>query len=182
MGDPEFEIITADRATSQGTFNREVQCAGDQAQGTNQPGIKSADFVYDQNHTSWEGLVQLATLQQMAAAQAIDNGAIFMVWEDDNTPCRIRRGNSNTRQKVESAAAAVNGARAFQQKNGLDQILAAVALLFTAWDLLSALNQDDFVGLLVVEEEVGQNTALFTHAIVNENGTIVGKANIIVVP
>lgn len=182
-GAPEFEIFIASQTTNSGGFNKEVQCAGGVADdiNTNQPGNRTAEYVFDQNDPDWVGLVKIATLQQFDAAQALDSGAVVMVWEDDNTPCRIKRPSATATQWIQAASGAVNAGRAFARKksNLLDQTLSAAALVVTVLQLLTNEMDDDFVGLVERADALGQTYTDATHAIVDKDRVIRGRLNIV---
>lgn len=182
-GSPEFEVFIASQTATSGGFNKEIQCAGALADhiNTNQPGNRTAEYVYDQNDHDWGGLVKIATIEQFNAAQALDSGAIIMVWEDDNTACRIKRPSATAQQWIVAATGAANAGRAFAKKNAsvLDQLLSAAGLLVTALNLISSEADDDFVGLVERSDVVGVSYIDATHAIVDQNQVIRGRLNIV---
>jgi hypothetical protein len=190
MGDPEFEVFLASRTSSTEQFNREIQCAGEHAANinVNQPGIRSPEFVYDQNTSHWLGAVQVATLEQLEAAQASDSASMLMIWEDDNDPCRIRKGEADTRALIAAASSVANAGRAFLKcsqsvsgqcwQSGISAA-AMLVLLITLWENLQS---DDPVGVLVKADQVGQSWEDATHAIINSNGQVAGRVKLTLVP
>lgn len=182
-GAPEFEVFIASQTTTSGGFNKEVQCAGALADHINtlQPGNRTTEYVYDQNDNDWAGLVKIATIEQFDAAQALDSGAIVMVWEDDNTACRIKRPSATAQQWIGAASGAANAGRAFAKKNAspLDMLLSAAALVVTALTLISNEADDDFVGLVERSDVVGASYPDATHAIVDQNQVVRGRLNIV---
>lgn len=184
MGNPEFEVILASQTQLSGGFNMEIQCAGEHAAelGTNQPGIKAPAFVYDQNDTDWRGLVQVATLAQLQEAQASDSASMLMIWEDDNEACRIRKGSADVDAFVNAACAAVAAGQAFVKGDILGGIIAAAGLRNRLTALLASLQNDDVVGMAVVESAVGQSLPEATHVLLKQSGQIEGQVNLVLKP
>jgi len=184
MGDPEFEIHVMNRKTALDGAVSDVQCAGEHAaSSSNQPGIKSAAYAYDQNGSTWAGWVLLFSAAQLNAAQAIDTAQALWVWEDDNDDCKIVKKDRDVLDYIKSLAPLViggkNAVRALIKNVTFGTVIAAGTVLLKAIDtIFSTWQNDDIVGLLVPADAVGQTYADATHAIVDKQAVVRGRARL----
>ncbi len=178
MGDPEFETHVWRRASGASSFSDD-RCT---AAGTS-PG-------YDQNGASWWGQVQILDSVRLAVYTADTSDLITQVWEDDSAgECVIRR-HSDWLGAAASAVLTVFGAGVFagtvvDLAGGEDMCGELwsedfwMCFVFTiggaafAFDVVDALNPDDYVGQVV---PVSMDGSCYNgnHMIVNEYGQYSG--------
>jgi len=171
MGNPEFEVHALSRKSTSETTVTDLQCAGEHAADfpSDQPGILSTAYVYDQNDHTWTGQVLLLSKDQANAAQANDSSVIYLVWEDDNTACRIVKDGQQVSDEIAGIAAlTIDAANAvialFYFQN---PVLAARSLVRGVRDLITGTQNDDFVGVMVEASKIGATyDDGSTHAIV----------------
>lgn len=171
-GNPEFEIHVFGRRTAGDTGVYDLQCVGNEAATSpNQPGIKSQEYVYNQDAPIWGGQVTLMTARQLQVAQSLDSSLAYWVWEDDADPCLIRKApDSIWDYFIRIANVLRNHQNALKpivtgdnRQITLGQILKLLGAIF------GAMNNDDVVGLIVAESEVGVDFTDATHVIVHES-------------
>jgi hypothetical protein len=188
MGDPEFELHVLARKTVDDQEASDLQCAGQHAvTAGGQKGNRSGYYVYDQNGSTWTGNVLLFGKAQHDSAQAIDSGAVYWLWEDDNNPCALVKQARVAQDYIADVAPVVAGGRNALQALISDvnygSVMAAVAVLWRAKGLISQWQNDDIVGLFVRESDVGQDYIDATHVIVHPNGgsrEIRGRVNLVI--
>jgi hypothetical protein len=149
-GDPELELHVLGRTSGTSQSPIDYQCIGEHAGNPNRagPGMRSLDYVFDQNNHFWEGSVKLLSPTQMDELQSTQpEGFNISVWEDDDTACLIKETNP-VGEFIKAAAAVGAGVVASVGKRDptvvAGSILGAAGLLY---DLIKG--NDDFVGVLV---------------------------------
>jgi hypothetical protein len=187
MGDPEFEVHALARKNSTDTQVTDWQCAGEHASSaTDQPGIKSTIYNYDQNGDAWTGIVLLASKIQVEAAQTFDSSLIYTVWEDDNTACRIIKDHNDVFGQISAVSFYVGqglNAIAAYLANNISPLLLAARLVRDVKDLITALQNDDFVGIMVEASKAGVSYSDANYAIVQAaNGQLQIRGRVMLVP
>ncbi len=115
----------------------------------------------------------------MSSSQIADNGTTFMVWEDDNTACRIRQSGEWVTWAGGVISSAIQGARMALKKDVIGATLSAVALATAIYRMLPSLNSDDLVGWIVAADAIGASFPSGSHAIFDEQHQIVGNLNLV---
>jgi hypothetical protein len=180
-GDPELELHVLGRTSGTGQNPIDYQCAGEHAGQPYRagPGMRSPEYVFDQNNHFWEGSVKLLSPTQIDELQSSQpEGFNISVWEDDDTACLIKEKNP-TGDLIKAAGVLGSGVVAAIAKKDpvvvVGAILGAGGLLY---DLLKG--DDDFVGVLVDKngtQWASEWPASNTHAIMN-GSTLNGRATV----
>jgi hypothetical protein len=151
QGDPELEAhAVAKRSRADGSAIQ-FQCAGEHAvEAAFQPGIRSQEYVYDQNGNDWSGDVLLMNPAQLdTAMQAEYEGFNIVLWEDDDNACEIRQNNDNFMHDVVQSTVGViaAGATAIAARRNAMAWATFGSRVFDLFHL--ATGGDDYVGILV---------------------------------
>lgn len=180
-GDPELELHVLGRTSGTGQNPIDYQCAGEHAGQPYRagPGMRSPEYVFDQNNHFWEGSVKLLSPTQIDELQSSQpEGFNISVWEDDDTACLIKEKNP-AGELIKAAGVVGSGVVAAIAKKDpvvvVGAILGAGGLLY---DLLKG--DDDFVGVLVDKNGTpwaSEWPASNTHAIMN-GSTLNGRATV----
>lgn len=180
MGDPEFEIHVMSRKTALDTGAVDNQCIGEHAANSgNQSGIKSTLYVYDQNNAEWSGSVMLFDQDRIDAARVLDSSLAIWMWEDDNDDCKIVQTDHTIESVIKDLVPILiggNNALKVLEHQTLGNILAAGIVLYKALNTFSNWQNDDHVGVIVAASSVGASYGDATHAIVNRDGSVRGRA------
>jgi hypothetical protein len=171
MGDPEYEVHAIGHRSGSDTTVADLQCAGrEAASSSGQPGVRDQAYVYDQNGASWSGQVRLLSYDQIRVAQSNPDSAIVLwLWEDDAFPCAIKRDS----REVNSYLSRV-GNVIWTHRNAIRPIIRRDwkeirpdSLFRLIRDIFNALNNDDIVGIIVDQRELGLYFSDATHVIVH---------------
>jgi len=170
MGNPEFEIHAIGRTSGNDVAMRDLQCAGEHAQTADaQPGVKSSDYVYDQNDERWTGNVLLFSKTQAQNAQVLDTSVVYWVWEDDNTACKIVKDSVEVQALIRGTKALLeNGKNAIQMLLNPTSLVPK-SLVRAMAGVFAAFQNDDVVGFLVAASEVDATWSDANYAIVLKN-------------
>jgi hypothetical protein len=178
-GNPEFEVHAFwPQSASDTTAQTDGQCAGESAGDPNRegPGIRSLAYQYNQDSHTWTGTVRLMSGSQVDAANAISNRMLFMVWEDDETRCAIRR--SDYEVYGDQYAVKLTVPSGYQ---GVGTVSSGLFALDVVGQIISGLiphNQDDFVGLMVESCELGENYSDANMSVRGPDGLTHGRAQL----
>ncbi len=170
MGNPEFEIHAIGRTSGNDLAMRDLQCAGEHAQTADaQPGVKSSDYVYDQNDERWTGNVLLFSKTQAQNAQVLDTSVVYWVWEDDNTACKVVKDSAEVQALIRGTKALLESG-----KNAIQMLLDPPSLVPKSFiramaGVFAAFQNDDVVGFLVAASEVDATWPDANYAIVVKN-------------
>lgn len=171
-GEPEVEVhIHGASDANQPNIVDDRACAGEHS--------PDPRYVFDQNDGFWSGQVMIFAMDSLTSMpDTLDYHIIF--WEDDNTPCILKLDSPVLRNFILTAVqGGVKGA--MLMRKGWPWPVAAVAFLGTFYSNKGEwmLTNDDYIGLA----RVSLPLALYyypenTHVIVDENGSLNGRANI----
>lgn len=186
MGGPEFEIHTFWTSDAANPNNVQVgQCAGAEAAdpGRSGPGSVSQEYVYDHQNLSWYGDVLLVSEAQLATARQVGDRLLYLVVEDDNTPCAIRRDDYEIEDYQATIAGEIPYGRQTLRNSGYspDPITYALTLLGQAIGQHLLTHADDFVGIMIPEGELLLSYPDANMAIRGEDFTV-GRANLYMRP
>lgn len=133
MGDPEFEVHTFIEHADAILYDD--ICSGDG---------RPTYYDFDMNNLSWSGSVMLVT-HEMLGDEADWQ---FQWWEDDNTSCASGGRPPKTTSSVISALTSWGSSMVTLYKaSGISYITAGLKAIGDAYDLVEALNHDDYVGI-----------------------------------
>jgi hypothetical protein len=184
MGDPEFEVLTmATRPTLTGAVD--WQCAGEHANEAGSGHLWQEmlpEYVYDQNDDSWTGSVLLLSRTKLDSLQSEGRDAAFMVWEDDNQACQLYTNSAtwhDIKQGLELVGASTLLVVASADAGPAGIVFSVVMSGLAFWEWLHDLYSDDFVGTLLPTCRLGIYYPDANYVIVNQNGTAVGRANVV---
>ena len=133
----------------------------------------------DQNDSLWTGDVLIFSASQVTAAQALDSALTFYVIEDDNTKCVIKNPElQDVFSEIRDTLLTIQiPSRPNTVQTGLGLLATSVGRTLSGF----LFNQDDdIVGVLVEEGELGLSYADATHAIVLAGQPIQGRVNLVV--
>ncbi|MEO6331579.1 MAG: hypothetical protein ABIV11_04595 [Gemmatimonadaceae bacterium] len=180
-GDPEIELHMLGRTSGTSQNPIDYQCSGEHAGNANRagPGIRSYEYVFDQNNHFWEGSVKLLSAVQLDELQSTQpDGFNISVWEDDDTACLIKERDV-LGELIKAAGVVGAGVVAAIGKKDptvvIGAVLGAGGLLY---DLLKG--DDDYLGVLVDKNSTrwaSEWPASNTHAII-KGSDLNGRATV----
>lgn len=138
MGDPEFEVHLFQEQPS--AIVEDVICSGD--------GMP-APYKWDMNSSTWSGNVMLGT-QAIIDTVHLE----FQMWEDDNGQCdnsgggRPPKTDQDVWNEIEAWAKSIVNVDALNGQTTAQKIVAWYMLATASYDLVTAVQSDDFVGVL----------------------------------
>lgn len=154
------------------------QCSGESAGDPNRlgPGIRALAYQYNQDDHAWTGTVRLVSGSQLDDAGAVGSNIMFMVWEDDEERCDIRRGDQSVYQYETNVRSGIpTGNQGFQNPSPTWGLFAARLLGQIISGFLPDA-QDDFVGLLIKSSEVSESYSDANMSLRGEDGVTHGRA------
>ena len=155
MGNPELEVHATAKNTRFDVAAIAAQCIGEHAvDAPDQPGVRSSQYVYDQNGDFWDHLVLLLSPRQLDLAMDSEpDGFNLSIWEDDDTPCLIKQKGASDffQESVKGLVRLGVTAVAVGVKRNL---LTFAAFGSAVKDFIHlVVGDDDYVGLLVQKDQ-----------------------------
>lgn len=170
-GDPEVEvhIHTEDLPSAPGYFYDQA-CAGEHS--------PDPRYVFDQNDGFWSGRVMIYHMDSVPRPDARYN---IIYWEDDNDSCTLKSG-ADVLHGYAVLASQLGIKIGMLMVRGWPMPVAAIAAIATIYANAGEwmLTNDDYIGIARVSlPEYPYYYPDNTHVIIDENGNLNGRANIV---